>query len=308
MTETTERSESPEAGTGGKGGLTLFLCGLLCIIIAFSILYRAERTGNRRWIASRAELIDPKAPGDAAGMVRFSGLPEGDFVADTETGRRFVYLSRSRYEYRRGDGAAMGPGWRYAEGSTEFVKDLRIGVVRLRLEEAEIMGRDVWSKTITRPERGAGAAPRIGDVKIQVSGIPEGTPLFCVGRLAGDFLGTGKLFLVSTHSEGKTLDELSEVWVWRWIRHPLCFFLILAGFVMLGRPAMAFVRSRSDHPALKPLARIGWPPYLVLSLALSFVLVRYSRYTADLLWVVVVLAVGIPVLLVALKMKARKNV
>jgi len=144
-------------------------------------------------------------------------------------------------------------------------------------------------------------------VKVQVSGIPEGTPLFCVGRLAGGYLGAGKLFLVSSHSEGKTLDELGEVWVWRWLRHPLCFLLLLAGFVMLGRPAMAFVRSRPDHPALRPLARIGWPPYLLLSLALSFVLVRYSRYTADLLWVVIALAAGVPLFLVARRMIAARN-
>lgn len=299
MTDTTERKESPAAERAVKGSLTLGICGLLCVIIAFSILYRAERTGNRRWIASRAEPIDPKAPGDAAGMVRFTGLPGGDLVADPDTGTRFVCLSRTRYEYRKGDGSSMDSGWRYVEASTELAKDLRIGAVRIRLEEADIMGRDAWSTTITRPERGGEAAPRIGDVKVQISGIPEGTPLFCVGRLADGYLGAGKLFLVSSHSEGKTLEELGEVWVWRWLRHPLCFLLLLAGFVMLGRPAMAFVRSRPDHPALKPLARIGWPPYLLLSLALSFVLVRYSRYTADLLWVVIALAAGIPLFLMA---------
>ena len=304
MTETVQGSGS--AGTGKKA-VTLGILGFLCVVGAFSILYRAERTGNRRWIASRAEPIDPNAPGNAARMVRFTGMPGGELVVDADTGTRFVLLSRSRYEFGRDKASAAGDGWSYAGGDSERARGLRVGAVRIRLEEAEIVGRNAWSSTILRPDRGAGAAPRAGDVKIQVSGIPEGTPLFCVGRYADGYLGAGKLFIVSSYSEGKTMEELREAWVWRWIRHPLCFLLLLAGFVLIGFPAKGYLGSLPEDSPARPLARIGWPAYLALSLALSFVLVRFSSFTADLLWVIIILVVVIPVLMMALKRRPGKG-
>ncbi|TFH39232.1 MAG: hypothetical protein E4G96_09355 [Chrysiogenales bacterium] len=307
MTETTDsvKNGQAEGKPAGRKAATLAVIGVLCIVIAFSILYRAERTDNRRWIASRAETIDPKDPGSGTRMVRFSGIPEGPFIQDPDTGKGFVYLRRYRQVYGKSPDPSTGPDWIYADGGVELAKDLMIGMVRVRLEEAKIIGKSAWSATIIRPERGEGSPPRIGDVRVTISGIPGDIPLFCVGRLTGGYLGTGKLFIVSAYSEGKTMDELRETWVWRWIRHPICFILLLAGFAFLGYPALRFVRMHPDLPAVQPLSRIGWPAYLLISIALSFILVRFSPVTADLLWVIIALSVGIPVLVLVRRLSGR---
>ncbi len=309
MTDITdnEKNRQAERKRTGRKAATLAVIGALCIIIAFSILYRAERTDNRRWIASRAETIDPKDPGADTRMVRFSGIPEGLFIQDPDTGKGFVYLRRYRHVYEKGPDLSAGPDWRYVDGGVELAKDLRIGMVRIRLEEAEIIGTSAWSATIMRPERGAGSLPRIGDVRVTISGIPGDNPLFCVGRLSGGDLGTGKLFVVSAYSEGKTMEELRETWVWRWIRHPICFIFLLAGFAFLGYPALRFVRMRPDLPAVQPLSRIGWPAYLLISIALSFILVRFSPVTADLLWVIIALIIVLPVLMMVRRLRGRRT-
>ncbi len=309
MEESTERrniippdGQKPRA----RSAATLTVFGLLCVIAAFSILYRAERTNNKSWIASRADLISPDRPGKEGRMVRFTGIPQEGLIEDADTGRTFVYVSKSRYEYAKGDGPSAKPDWKYLGNSSELAKSIRIGTVRVRLSEAEILGRRSWSTTIRRPDRGEGIEPRIGDTKLEVSGIPGDIPLFCVGRYAGGFLGSGPFCVVSAYSEGKTLDELKETWVWRWMRNPVCFFLLVVGFVLLGSPAMGLLRAYSHLPAVQPFARIGWPAYLVITIAFSFFAVRFSAVTADLLWVIIALTVGIPIAVIVVKMKGKK--
>jgi hypothetical protein len=264
-------------------------------MLAFIILYRAERTNNRQWIVKQARVINPAEPGMYSGMVRFTGVPSGDFAVDPGTGKKFVYLRRSLYEYTKRGDTAVGPDWHHKEGSTKKANELKVGAVRIRLGEAEIIGLNVWSTTIYSNERRSDSNPRPGDQKLHISGIPDNQPLFLAGHLSGGYLGAGKLFIISSYSEGRTLEELSEIFVWRWMRNPFCFFLFLIGFILLGHPAMRMLKLNADLPVIQSLSRIGWPAYLVVSLVAAYFLVRFSPVTADLVWVVIALIFGVPI-------------
>ncbi|HNV46393.1 MAG TPA: hypothetical protein PLE73_05040 [Spirochaetota bacterium] len=307
-------TEQTDAGTGGpvsagdsgaKRAATLTVVGLLFVFAAFIILYRAERTNNRQWIAKKAERVDPAAPGAGARMVKFTGVPGGTFLDDADSGRRFVYLRRSRYEFRRGADAAAAPDWQYASGSTERAKEVRIGAVGIRLDEAEIIGGGAWSTTVYK--NGREAAPRIGDVKISLSGIPAELPLFCAGYFSNGYLGAGDLFVVSSFSEGKTMDELAETWVWRWLRHPACFALMLVGLLLLGGPAMRTMKRHEEMPVVRSLARIGWPAYGAMSLACAFLLVRFSPVTVDLIWLILALVIGVPIAITVRSVRSHRG-
>ncbi len=298
-----ENNETPNV-TSGKTAATLTVIGLIFVMLAFMILYRAERTNNRQWIAKQARVINPAESGTDSRMVRFTGVPSGDFVADPSTGRKFVYLRRSLYEYEKKGDSAAGPDWHYKEGSTEKAKELGIGAVRVRLDEAEIIGQNIWSTTIFSNDKRADRDPKPGDRKVHVSGIPADHPLFFVGHLSGGYLGAGKLFVVSSYSEGRTLDELSETFVWRWMRNPFCFFLFLTGFILLGHPAMRILKLNADLPVIQSLSRIGWPAYLAVSFVAAYFLVRFSPVTADLLWAFIALIIGVPIYVFVKKSRA----
>ncbi|MBN1532335.1 MAG: hypothetical protein JXA20_06715 [Spirochaetes bacterium] len=309
MTETAGQKPATEASGSapGRGVVTLTVLGLLFVLASFLIIYRAERTNNRQWILKRAEAIDPANPGVDAAMVKFSGVPSGNFIEDPETGKRFVYLSRSLYRYEKGPGASVAPDWRYSEGTTLRAGDVKIGAVAIRLEEAEIIGGNSWSATRLPDARGGAPTPRIGDLQVRLSGIPAEAPLFCAGRLSGGYLGAGDLFIVSSHSEGRTMEELRETWIWRWIRHPLCFFLLLVGFLLLGHPAMRLLKRYAHLPVVRSLSGIGWPAYIVIILPASFLLVRFSPVTADLLWLVLALLLGVPAAVIVRSIAARQR-
>ena len=302
MTENNEQNRSTVSS--GKMAASLTVIGLIFVILGFLILYRAERTNNRQWIARQASVINPAEPGTDSRMVRFTGVPSGDFIVDPTTGNKFVVLRRSGYEYVKKGVSAIGPDWHYKEGATEKATELGIGAVRVRLGEAEIIGQNTWSTTVYSNEKRGERDPRPGDRKVHISGIPADHPLFIVGHLSGGYLGTGKLFVVSSYSEGRTIEELSETFVWRWMRNPFCFFLILMGFILLGYPAMRLLKIHADLPVIESLSRIGWPAYLAVSIVGAYFIVRFSAVTADLLWVIIALIVGIPVFIIIRRNRA----
>lgn len=297
--------------------VTLTVIGTLIVLLGFYILYGGERSNNKQWIAKSADLIDPAKPEGASGMVRFTGTATGDFIPDEVSGESFVIVTRTVYEFREVKKSRFEPvvrdgktgsvsrdyyedDWDQVSGDTRKATNLKIGEISIRLNEAEIIGRHEWRKTYyitdgkksgTPPEK-----PAHGNKKYSISGINGTMPLFVVGNLTNHYLGSGPLFIVSAWSEGKTLEELRETWIWRWIRHPFCFGLLFVGFIFLIHPTMLLLKRYREYPVIGFFSNIGWVLFIFISFILSFLIVSFSEITVDLIWIILLALIVVPVI------------
>ncbi|MFC1670582.1 hypothetical protein ACFL20_09325 [Spirochaetota bacterium] len=297
--------------------LVLTIIGTLIILLGFYILYRGERIINKQWTVKNAKLINPNKPGSASGMVKFTGTPGGDLIVEELTKEQFVYLNRSLYEYKKvkkiitqtitKDGRkkhitkeVYENKWVFISSETKRAEDLRIGEINIRVKEAEVIGKNDWRKSIyiTKTKRSYEKPenPVPGDRRFIISGINARNPMFAVGNLSNKYLGMGKLFIISAYSQGKTIEELKEFFVWRWMRHPACFAILFVGFIFLIHPAMVLLRKKSDVPVLGALSKSGWTLFIIMSFLLSLVIVVFSSVTVDIIWIILLIIVIAPII------------
>lgn len=300
-----------------RSNVSLTIIGTLIVLLGFYILYGGERTNNKQWIAKSADLIEPAKPEGESGMVRFTGTPSGDFIADEVSGESFIIVTSTAYEFRkvkksRFENVVRGgktesvtreyfeDDWDYVSSDTRKAKNIKVGSIAIRLNEAEIFGKNEWRKTYYLAGGAKSGTPPVkpvrGDKKYIISGINAVMPLFVVGNLTNQYLGSGKLFIVSAWSEGKTLEELRETWIWRWIRHPFCFGLLFVGFIFLIRPTMVLLKKYNEYPVIGSLSRIGWVLFIFISFILSLLIVTFSEITVDLIWVILIAIIAVPVI------------
>jgi hypothetical protein len=284
------------------------------VMLAFYILYRGERVNNKEWFVKSAERIDPSGAKGAEGIVKFIGLPSGDFVKDDMTGEQFVYVRKLNYQYEKVEKTSseevlkggktehitrkyFESEWVYKDRKTDRSGQFKIGEILIRLEEAEIMGDDLYKKTVYVTNAGKSEnppeEPRIGDRKILINGITAKMPVLAAGYLQGGILGSGKVFIVSAYTEGRTLEELHET---KWIRAMFCLFMFCAGFILLIHPAKYMLKKHEDYPVIKTLSKMGWGLLIVISIVLSFIIVTYSYVTVDIIWVILICMIILPIL------------
>ncbi len=290
--------------------VTLLIFGSLTVFLALFLLYRGERINNRAWIVKSASALDPAKPESRKGFVKISGMPGGQLIEDEISGKRFVYLQRLHYRYgkdkktrtdfvNKGGKSEMvtreyyANDWIYQKRDLLKAPDLMIGAVHIRLKEAELIGEKAWDKTFFPGKKGGPeASPSVGDQKAVLSGIPADQPLFAAGTLNGAYLEGGGVFIVSSLSEGMTLEELKET---LWFTKTLCFFLLLAGTFMLIHPLLfSLSRYKEAEGGREFLSKLGWVSMIFLSVIISFLVVKFSYYTADLVWMVLVLIIVLP--------------
>jgi hypothetical protein len=324
------KENMPSSGSGslnnvspGRTVITLTVIGTLVVLLAFYILYRGERINNREWIAKTAERIDPSDARGYEGVAKLNGTPSGDFIADEISGESFIYVKRHYYVYDKTEkikteeitknGRTQNVTTKYFEyewvhknSKTEISEAVRVGKINIRLKEAEIIGDDSYSKTIfisgkVKSENPM-KSPGIGDAKVLISGITSKTPIFAVGHLQGNFMGAGRIFIVSSISEAGTTDELHET---KWIRAPFCLFLLCAGFILLIHPAKYMLEKNQGYPIFRNLSKLGWGVYVLISVVLSFIIVAYSQFTVDLVWIILACIVVLPILGILRKNRSR---
>ncbi len=277
------------------------VAGTAIILLAFIILYHGERSGNPAWHIARARQLDPANPANKGGLVKLTGTPEQGLVREEESGKPFVYLVKHEYLFKpvkktENRTPVPGDGERPATGSytvDEWVQVNRagakagiitIGKVSIRVGEARLLGKDFYETTVNRPVNDkAPVFPLPGDRKFLIRGLPGDIPLFIAGRLFENTIGTGNIFVVSAYSEGKTAEELSPG---LWLRKPLCFLILLIGFILISRPALWFMEKNSSLPVIGFLSKMGWGVFILISVLASFLVVRFSYHTADLVWVI----------------------
>jgi hypothetical protein len=150
--------------------------------------------------------------------------------------------------------------------------------------------------------------PMLGDKKYTISGITAREPIFAVGHLENGYLGAGKVFVVSPYSEQKTIQELyedEEGW-FGWLGDLICFFVLFVGLVILGHPAMYLARKYSDLPILKSFSPVGWGVYIILSLAIAFLIIKYAAILVELLWMIVAVMVIVPGVAIYKRIRAKQ--
>ncbi len=281
-----------------KHSVALTILGSLIIIWSFITMYKYERVDNEEWETKKAKNINPAKFNKKTGMVKFTGIAEDGLITDELSNKKFSYLNTRSFQFKKiakkkterikKDGRTeyikktyFKNEWIYKNSKTEKATILKIGSINVRFKEAKLMGEHEWNETYYFDKENANN-PKLGDKKYILSGIPAETPLFCVGHLSNNFLSKGNLFLISTYSEGQTIEELSET---HWILGPFCFILLLLGFLLLANPLIVFSREKKDIPVFKFIAKIGYPVYFILTFFIAFFIVRYSDISVNLVWI-----------------------
>ncbi len=315
---------SKETTRGQKRLVPATVIGIIILFLTFLTLYRSERTNNNAWLAQKAITIDPTKADDHKGMVKFSGMPAGQLVEDEISGKSFVLLTKTVYEYKKvkktkselvtRDGNTSSESityfendWDYINKSTEKAENLRIGEIIIRLDEAEILGSTDWKKKVYIPESGR-TNPAIGDKKYMISGIHSENPIFAVGYLQNMQLESGDIFILSSYTEGKTINELysdeTDFFSGIHIRNFFCFIFLFIGLLIITPPLMYFLDTMKEYPVGKFLSKMGWGTYIPLHLILALVIVKFASVTVDLIWIIIACIIVVPAVSIYKRIKA----
>lgn len=282
------------------------IIGFIIIFYAFFLLYRGERVKNKAWHVKKTEKINPEKTVKRTGMVKFTGFAQGDLIKDIVSGEQFIYLEKNHYrfekvkkiktEFMTKDGETKTAKktvykneWVLQSSSEQLTDIIKIGKIKIRMNEAKLIGDDEWEKKIYMNNKKD--KPNIGDERYDLEGINAKQPLFVVGHLSDNLLGSGKIFIVSAFSEEKTLKKISKS---RWFRKLFCFIILLIGFALLYHPFIEILKYYQQYPACKALSQMGCSAYVLIGLILSYLIVKYAYIIADFLWIFVLGIIAIP--------------
>ncbi|MCD6362012.1 MAG: hypothetical protein J7M38_14235, partial [Armatimonadetes bacterium] len=133
---------------GGCGAIFGVFIGLILVPLGFYLVYHGEvRLVNHGKVFDKLEMMTPEQAKDAEGLVKFSGMPEGDFltVEHYDKPALFYRITVEEYEEEKDDEGEVDYDWNTKDTQSEWA-DFRVGPIAVRPEGANPVGEEtVWT-------------------------------------------------------------------------------------------------------------------------------------------------------------------
>lgn len=289
------------AARGGCGSVFGVFIGLLLVPLGFYLVYHGEvRLVNHGKVFDGLQMMTPEQAKSATGLVKFSGVPKGDFLKVQHFDGPALYyrITVEEYQEERDSDGDIDYEWNTVSSESGWA-DFTVGPIAVRPKGANPVGEEtVWSGYKARgmssfePGGGSGRSTQVGDQRKTVEVLDARKSVIVVGQMASDGVSGGSTFVVSTLPETATSQALhTEYKIAYWLMKVGAVLAIGFGIVMIFGPLLSIV---------------GYIPFIgerlsglfiVGALFFAVVVVGVTTLLIKLFWVFVVIAVlGIAVL------------